>query len=207
MKTRGKLTIAAAILAVSLGTFYFNDPVDPPADTRENERISVFSHTLDYSNVRAFPALQNDSSVWIWSVHNDEILSFYIRKSDESIFELMISDLDRPEVFYQVQVMPSDNEANFYKYVGGIWNVDGNGLVRREPLTRVLWEQVNLIDISEDGVTIRIDIPWEAIPGITITDRIGIQIAEGEGESRAWDSLDPQTSILDRRSWNQLNLN
>lgn len=207
MNNRKKSVLAGVLCAAALGTYLlFPKPVDPPLKERTEDRISYYSEELTFSNVKALPALKNDANVWVWSVYNDEAISFYVKKNDRQTFEIMLCDLDNPKTLYQIVVDFQNDKVDAYKYVGGLWHVNGDH-VRHDTMHRVLWMGVDDIVVDTDDTNIEIKFPWTSIEGIDNNDRIGIQIIEGVEGDKAWDSNDPRTSFLDRRTWNQLRIN
>lgn len=202
MNRRKSLSVGI-LCAVTAGALYFFPLSNQTPEMSRSHHVTYYSDDLNFSGVKALPELQEDPTVWVWSVYNKEAISFYVEKEDSETFQLMFANLNNPEIFYQLCIHPKSDEVNAYKYVGGIWTVDGK-LVRRSSLRRVVWNEIGMINFSTTEKTVSITIPWSAIKGITTSDRIGIQIIEGSGDSIAWDSRDDRTSFLDRRTWNEL---
>ena len=203
---RRKTLLASVLCCVAAGVFYLTPFSNTPPPTKDRgDRVSYYSNDLDFAGVKSLPALQNDTTVWVWSVYNDDAISFFVEKRDSDSFQIMLADLDNPETFYQLAIHPESDEVNVYKYVGGLWD-NKDGFITRTSLFRVLWEEIEQVKIVTSPTTISLNIPWSSIRGITPTDRIGIQIVEGSGANLAWDSRDEKTSFLDRRSWNELRI-
>lgn len=213
MKLKKKPVAVAILLAAALGVATFTVALPEPTSqvgetTRSEDRISLNVGSLNISDCVAFPELtplngDTGTACHIWSVHNEEAIRFVsLVGSNVTSVEMMIADLDDPEIFYQIIVDMRESKVDYYKYVGGMWVTDP--VVKRTSLTRITWNEVSTIDLAILPGRVDITIPWDAIKGVNSKDRIGFQFIRNEGDTRYVDSLPNKTSVLDRGNWNEL---
>lgn len=212
MKNKRLLT-SSGLLLTAIGVYYFLPKQEIPSLSVENNQVSFSADS--FSGVSSFPKIGQTN---VWSIHDKETLNFMTNDKTGN-FELLISDLSDQETYYQIIVHKNDRQVKFYKYVGGVWsdsNVDGKSVVSRTNLMRVLWKDTEKIDITIGDDYIRINIPWETIPGISINDDdIVVQIISGSGDTMNWSSNNIRnskyenqfdTNLHDRNKWKRLNL-
>ena len=213
MKLKKKPVAVAILLAAALGVATFTVAIPNPTEQmgtteRSEERISIRDGSLNISDCYAFPELtplsdDTDINCFIWSTYNDEAIRFVsVVESNVNSVELMLADLDDPEIFYQIIVDMDEKKVDYYKYVGGMWVT--NPVIKRTSISRITWNEVGSISLTVLPGRMDITIPWSVIKGVDSRDRIGVQFIRNEGDYRYVDSLPDKTSVLDRGNWNEL---